>query len=402
MATISNTPRPGYIWDATDNCWYPIGVGPHIHSDISPGTTITTSSGTTVPLTIQNNGTGNSFVVNDLASDTTPFVINSDGQVGIGVTSPGYRLHNFHSTNAGIGIEGNSNVSLSLYRSSTDGNAGSINFRKARGSTGTRTTVSTDDNLGVIQFSGYDGAASTLSSAVYGYSEGSVSSGVVPGRLVFNTSDSSGTSVERMRIDSAGNIGVGKTATTKLDVEGTVNATAFTVGGAALASGGITLIASSAPTGTNTITFSSIPSTYQNLQLMFYGVKSTTGDELKVQVNGITGANCYSYSRLSNSTGAFAQGTFMPIGDTAGAANIRSGNAIFWNYSNATASGKEMSYWSNRMSVGAGFGLADFGHGMMVGTSASGYQGVGTISSITIFQTNNFQAGTNFALYGVK
>jgi hypothetical protein len=35
MATISNTPRPGYIWDATDNVWYPIGVGAHSHSEIA-------------------------------------------------------------------------------------------------------------------------------------------------------------------------------------------------------------------------------------------------------------------------------------------------------------------------------------------------------------------------------
>jgi hypothetical protein len=33
MATISNTPRPGYAWDATDNVWYPIGTGTHSHSD---------------------------------------------------------------------------------------------------------------------------------------------------------------------------------------------------------------------------------------------------------------------------------------------------------------------------------------------------------------------------------
>jgi hypothetical protein len=33
MATISNTPRPGYVWDSTDNVWYPIGTGPHTHSD---------------------------------------------------------------------------------------------------------------------------------------------------------------------------------------------------------------------------------------------------------------------------------------------------------------------------------------------------------------------------------
>lgn len=33
MPTISNTPRPGYVYDSTDNVWYPIGTGPHTHSD---------------------------------------------------------------------------------------------------------------------------------------------------------------------------------------------------------------------------------------------------------------------------------------------------------------------------------------------------------------------------------
>ena len=33
MATISNTPRPGYVWDSTDNVWYPIGVGAHAHTN---------------------------------------------------------------------------------------------------------------------------------------------------------------------------------------------------------------------------------------------------------------------------------------------------------------------------------------------------------------------------------
>jgi hypothetical protein len=33
MGVISNTPRPGYVWDATDNVWYPIGVGGHGHPD---------------------------------------------------------------------------------------------------------------------------------------------------------------------------------------------------------------------------------------------------------------------------------------------------------------------------------------------------------------------------------
>ena len=58
----------------------------------SGGDTITVASGTTVPLTIQNNGTGNSFVVNDVASDTTPFIVDQSGNVGVGVASPTNKL----------------------------------------------------------------------------------------------------------------------------------------------------------------------------------------------------------------------------------------------------------------------------------------------------------------------
>ena len=166
--------------------------------------------------------------------------------------------------------------------------------------------------------------------------------------------------------------------------------------------GGMTLISSSSPTGTNTLTFSSIPSSYQNLQLFFNGVRSTTGDELRMRVNGVSAANTYAFQKMSNAGNSFSQTeTSMTLGDTAGGTNSRSGSAIFYNYANATAFGKQMAYWSNRIIIGTGAGLFDFGTGVAMGTSASGYQGVAAISSITVFQTNNFQAGT-FSLYGVK
>ena len=41
MATISNTPRPGYVWDSTDNVWYPIGVGGHGHPDYATTASVT-------------------------------------------------------------------------------------------------------------------------------------------------------------------------------------------------------------------------------------------------------------------------------------------------------------------------------------------------------------------------
>ena len=57
---------------------------------LTENTTIT-ADGTEV-LTIENQGTGNSFVVKDQGTDTTPFVIDASGNVGIGTTTPGYKL----------------------------------------------------------------------------------------------------------------------------------------------------------------------------------------------------------------------------------------------------------------------------------------------------------------------
>jgi len=51
------------------------------------------NTGNVVPLTVTNTGTANSFVVNDESGDTTPFVINAAGNVGIGISLPLYKLH---------------------------------------------------------------------------------------------------------------------------------------------------------------------------------------------------------------------------------------------------------------------------------------------------------------------
>lgn len=59
MATISNTPRPGYAWDATDNVWYPIGTGTHGHPDyITQATAINPSTITTKGDLIVGTGAG--------------------------------------------------------------------------------------------------------------------------------------------------------------------------------------------------------------------------------------------------------------------------------------------------------------------------------------------------------
>lgn len=69
--------------------------------------TFTISSGSGVPLTVTNTGSGNSFVVNDQTTpDTTPFIINSTGAVMVATTSALAKL-----TVAELGIYTTSNNS---------------------------------------------------------------------------------------------------------------------------------------------------------------------------------------------------------------------------------------------------------------------------------------------------
>ncbi len=64
----------------------------------------TLASSTAVPLIVNNFGASSSFVVNDVASDTTPFTISDAGDVGVhGVATSGYDL-TIHPQGAGKSI----------------------------------------------------------------------------------------------------------------------------------------------------------------------------------------------------------------------------------------------------------------------------------------------------------
>jgi hypothetical protein len=103
-----------------------------------------------------------------------------------------------------------STASEIIARYSADINGPSLYLGKSRSATaGTQTVVTTGDRLGNLQFIGSDGTNFIASSTIQGDAEGTISTGIVPGRLTFNTANSAGTLTERMRIDSAGNIAIG-------------------------------------------------------------------------------------------------------------------------------------------------------------------------------------------------
>ena len=187
---------------------------------------------TSTALRITQLGTGNALLVEDSTNpDATPFVIDADGRLIRGhtstlatVTSGGTAstpaLQNIANAQAGS--------SVGLFNYSTATSAAYLSFSKGKsGTVGTSGIVASGDNLGSIVFAGDDGTNFLSAAFIRADVDGTPGTDDMPGRLVFSTTaDGGSTPTERMRIDSAGNVGIGATApTTKLEIAGSNNTT---------------------------------------------------------------------------------------------------------------------------------------------------------------------------------
>ena len=141
-------------------------------------------------LRITQTGAGNALLVEDSANpDATPFVVNASGQVSIGRTTAPF---------------GTSQLSIEQIGANTQ--AAAQDFLKNRAGA----TIATGDGVGQLRFWGYDGTSNEQVAAITAIAEGTITTGDVPGRIVFSTRQQSTASVsERMRITNAGNVGIG-------------------------------------------------------------------------------------------------------------------------------------------------------------------------------------------------
>ena len=91
-------------------------------------------------------------------------------------------------------------------------------------SIGGTTVVSSGDETGGILFHGSDGTNVVQSASIYSYVDGTPGANDMPGRLVFSTTgDGAASPTERMRITSAGLVGIATTTpTAQLEVGGSV------------------------------------------------------------------------------------------------------------------------------------------------------------------------------------
>jgi len=145
-------------------------------------------------------------------------IYRSTGLVTIGHTAATVRLGQNLNTNKASDYGG-----MALNTFSATGSHGSVlDFNKsASGTLGAHGAVSSGDTLGFFAFRGSDGANYQRAAEVNGEVDGTVSSGVVPGRIRFRTANSSGTMTESWRIDKDGAFRPGADDTFDIGLTGT-------------------------------------------------------------------------------------------------------------------------------------------------------------------------------------
>jgi hypothetical protein len=186
----------------------------------------TSATETLVASTIS--GTGTYLPMTFYTSGSERLRIDTSGNVGIGTSSPIAPLTVASVLRVGAGnpsvvLQGETNterIAIRSAESTPGGGNGTAVFvvQGARGTIASPTATISGDALGYYQFGGYTGTAWTRGAWVAGFADGNWSGTNQGSNLTFSTTPNGSTAIaERMRIDSAGNVGIG-TSTPKTDV----------------------------------------------------------------------------------------------------------------------------------------------------------------------------------------
>jgi hypothetical protein len=203
--------------------------------DVGIGTTNPTARLNVVDATSQDavritqTGTGNALVVEDSANpDATPFVIDANGRVLVGATTSPPTIETIAPIASLSSTAGSTAAQdFGIYSYQNAGGTGRVRvgskifFARSRsGTVGTvGTIVTSGDILGQMRFAGDDGAAFITGAEITAEVDGTPSANDMPGRLVFSTTaDGANTPTERMRITSAGDVGIGASPSEALTV----------------------------------------------------------------------------------------------------------------------------------------------------------------------------------------
>jgi hypothetical protein len=229
--------------DTVDGIFKDDGTGTSVGLNVGSGKTLNVTGTATLPAATTlggatavsisgtqtlTNKTLTNPAINGFTGDTSVINIGSgqvykdaSGNVVLGATS----VQTIIGDSPRLQAQGttSANSQFSLIRNAASSGAPFLTFGKSRGTVvGSVTAVQNGDDLGRIAFAGADGTnLNTLAAEIRVSVDGTPGTGNVPSRITFATAPSGGSFTERMRIDSAGNVGIGTSSpTTRLHVLG--------------------------------------------------------------------------------------------------------------------------------------------------------------------------------------
>ncbi len=145
---------------------------------------------------------------------TTAITINESQFLGVGTSSP---LVNFH-------VVAQSSADPRGVLIDNYGASGRLRVRRANGTIASPTTVITTDTNGMISSEMYDGTAFRQVTSIYAMARGTISTGVIPADIVFNTTNTSGSMLAFMMLSREGRLLLNST-----DASVTTPSASFTV-----------------------------------------------------------------------------------------------------------------------------------------------------------------------------
>ena len=179
-------------------------------------------------LRVYGDSTGNAHIGtitnHDLAfrtNDVSNMWLMKDGKLGLGTATPSTKMH--------IQTSGTTTSQILTIENAVTSSAGqpTVLTKKSRGTISAPTTVVNGDTIGAFTVQGHDGSNYISAASISAQADSTVGTNSMPTALVFRTTPSGGVStVENMRISSAGLVSVGGTISdtvSKLEVIDTNN-----------------------------------------------------------------------------------------------------------------------------------------------------------------------------------